>query len=117
ACNALLNTLEAVSVVGNLDLNAASAFLRIRNGLTVDGVVSVNNNAVLEFVGNQTWNSGAFVFAGNSGALQFNGQLTLGPALTVHGKSGTIRDVAAANKLINQGTISADVAAGQLFII
>lgn len=110
------NNFDAVKVIGDLGLTTESTLLRIRNGLTIEGTVSVNNRGALEFVGNQSWNSGAFVFGGNTGFLQFNGELTLGSSLLVHGQSGTVRALVPTARLINQGTIAVDVNAGQLSI-
>src|SRR6185436_19055254 len=83
----------------------------------LEGTVSVNNFATLDFVGDQTLASGTLIFAGNSGNLHYNRQLTLAPDVIIRGKSGTIRDNAVGAKLINQGIISTDVQAGQLNII
>jgi hypothetical protein len=110
------NTLDAVRLIGNLTLNNYTAFLRIRNGLTLEGAALLENSAIIEFSGNQTWNSGELVFTGDSATLRFNGQLTLGPALVIRGKSGTIQEFGPNAKLINQGTIAVDTARGSLTI-
>ena len=110
------NTLDAVSMEGDLMLDVPTAFLRIRNGLTLAGTAQVNNGAVLEFDGSQTWGTGSLRFAGTGGFLRFNGQLTLGPSLLVHGGSGEIQAQLAAARLINLGTIATDVEGGRMFV-
>ena len=112
------NTLDGVSLNSGLDLTGAR--VRIRNGLTLSGSVLLDRNGTLTFAGDQTFDNSSVVFAGNSGFLiiEGNATLTLGPAMVVRGKSGTIGvGLGGANKIINQGLIAADVAGGTLYII
>src|SRR5437764_10441909 len=43
ATNSTINRLDGVSVRGILDMTAAGAFLRIKNGLTLNGTVSLGH--------------------------------------------------------------------------
>ncbi len=113
------NRLDAVKVVGDLDLTRNAGRVLIRNGLTLEGTVRLDNGGVIGFSGVQTFNTGGIVFEGNTGILSVEGNstLTLGPDMVVRGKSGTIGQAVFAggtNKIINQGRISADVAGGTL---
>ena len=115
------NTFDAVTVEGDLNLSTSNARLLIRNGLTLSGTATLDNSGALGFAGVQVLNTGQIVFAGNSGYLSVEGNstLTLGPAMVVRGKSGTLGQPVFAggnNRLINQGLISADVAGGTLTI-
>src|SRR5437773_9520692 len=85
------------------------------NGLTVNGALtlasSLNQQVGLFFTGTQTLGGhGQVVFAGtgNNVLLPGSGTLTIGPALTIRGGNGTIGDQSL--PLINEGTISAEVA-------
>ncbi len=110
-------TLDGVTVNGDLALTNAGARLVIRNGLTLNGSVLLDNGAAIGFVGDQTFDTGNVVFAGNSGSLNVDGTttLTLGPAMVVRGKSGFIGG-SGFPKLINRGLIATDVAGGALTI-
>src|SRR5262249_48316424 len=112
------NTLDGVTVQGDLILTNASARVGIRNGLTLTGTVLIDNGAVIGFVGDQTFNSGSVTFVGNAGFLDVDASttLTLGPAMVVRGKGGSLRQLIGTSRLINQGLISADVAGGFMFI-
>jgi hypothetical protein len=113
-----MSTFDALKVVGDLALTATQMTLRIRNGLTLEGTAVLDNFAGLEFRGTQAWTSGSLLYGSNigGGVLQFNDQLTLGPAILIHGRSGNIRELAPTARLINQGTIAVDVNAGRLII-
>ncbi|MCL4177578.1 MAG: Ig-like domain-containing protein [Verrucomicrobia bacterium] len=115
------NTFDGVNVEGDLDLRTSSARLLIRNGLTLTGTVLLDNSGAIGFAGVQTLNTGSILFAGNSGFLSVEGNstLTLGPAMVVRGKTGTLGQpvfAGGANRLINQGLISADGTGGTLTI-
>jgi hypothetical protein len=118
-------TFDDVSVNGDLELTSVGARLLIRNGLTLTGNVLLDNGSALGFAGDQTFNTGSVVFVGNSvspGWLSIEGNttLTLGPAMVVRGRKGSIGSglfqPPGTNKLINQGLISTDVPGGSLTI-
>ena len=112
-----LNTLDGVRVEGDLELTSTSTRALIRNGLSLTGSVVLGNNCAITFAGNQTFNTGQVVFAGDFGALAIEPgtTLTLGPAVVVRGKAGVIGSVVfGTTKLINQGRIAADVAGGTI---
>ncbi len=112
------NTLDGVNVVGDLELTNNSARALIRNGLSLDGSVVLDNVSAITFAGDQTFNTGQVVFGKNGLLLIAPGTtLTLGPAMVVRGKSGVIGGGDfGSKKLINQGLISADVAGGTFTI-
>ena len=114
------NTLDGVSVNGDLDLTRGERLL-IRNGLTLTGTMRLNNNASVSFEGTQTFATGTVEFAGDSGILGLTGpaSMTLGPGVGIHGKTGSIGPTlffGGTQSLINQGLISADMAGGTLTI-
>jgi hypothetical protein len=115
------SALDGVTVNGDLDLTTGFARVRIQNGLTLNGTARIDNNGALAFIGNQTFDNASVVFEGNSGYLSAEGNttLTLGPAMVVRGKTGTIsRPIiqGLSSHIINQGLISADTAGGTLTI-
>lgn len=114
-----INTLDNTSVVGDLVLTNSNARVFIHNGLTLTGNVVLNNGGVIVFSGDQTFNTGQVIFAGNFGGLQIapGATLTLGPAMVVRGRSGNIGPSSSGTvTLVNQGLISADVAGGTITI-
>ncbi|MEO8429176.1 MAG: Ig-like domain-containing protein, partial [Verrucomicrobiota bacterium] len=112
------NTLDAVTVNGDLDLTNSLARAVIRNGLSLTGSVVLDNTAAITFAGDQTFNTGQVIFAGFANlAIQPGTTLTLGPAMEVRGKSGVIgAGDFGTRKLINQGLIAADVAGSTIDI-
>ncbi len=116
------NFFDAVTLSGGLDLASAQGIERVTNGLTLNNAtINIGANSILAPQGNQTiGGTGSIVFADNNGSNRFNleaGVLTIGPNVTVRGNTGTIGGqsfVGGAASLINNGTISADVAAGTI---
>jgi len=114
-------TLDGVSVNGDLDLTTGGSRLLIRNGLSLNGIVRIDNNGGIAFTGVQTFDNASVVFEGNSGSLSAEGNaiLTLGPGMVVRGKTGTIsRPIfqGLGSHIINEGLISADTDGGTLTI-
>jgi RHS repeat-associated protein len=122
-------TLDGVTL-GNLDLTAGS--LVVVNGLTLDGTAilgdsSGSSSARLNFSGSQSLGgTGTVLFGGSSfNALRLttaDTTLTIGPGVTVRGRSGTIGFHSSwggpANvSVVNQGTILADTAGGTISIV
>ena len=113
--------LDGVTLDGDMTLTDPLPF-NVVNGLTLNGTLtmtsSLNQRAGLAFNGTQTLGGhGQVVFAGTGGdnvLLPTSGTLTIGPALTIRGGSGTIGEQSL--PLINAGTISADVAGGVITI-
>ena len=117
--------LDGVTLAGVLDLtdNYASdtSYMLIRDGLTLqNGTILIGgyDYGVLEFCGDQTLGGCGCVDFGalTDNTIQSNGVLTIGPHVTIQGQSGYIgynANVAtpASSSFINQGTISANVAA------
>lgn len=124
--------LDGVTLNGDLDLTAFDSQLFVTNGLTLNGTValghpSINWRGALTFQGTQTLaGQGTVVFGlASCNVLRVataGASLTLGPDLTVRGRSGQIGYtpgcVAGPSNvgLINQGTIVADVAGGTITI-
>src|SRR5262249_2632254 len=81
------NTLDNVTVNGDLDVTSPNAFLHVKNGLVLDGVLRIDNSAAVGFEGTQTFATGTVEFTGDSGTLGLDedAALTLGPNVIVHG--------------------------------
>ncbi|MBI3344268.1 MAG: hypothetical protein HY028_05335 [Gammaproteobacteria bacterium] len=54
ASNSGGNFLSGVTLGGTLDLATATGEEQVKNGLTLNGAINVNNNSILAFEGNQT---------------------------------------------------------------
>ncbi|HKM52007.1 MAG TPA: hypothetical protein VJY33_01285, partial [Isosphaeraceae bacterium] len=125
-------TLTGVTVNGDLDLSQNSSYLRVYNGLVLNGTMDLGNadgsiagNVYFgdagEPAGSLTGNA-TVVFGENSNNSLSNdsdqigaaGTLTLGPAVTIHGNSGSIRNNDSTGTIVNQGTINADTAGGTI---
>ncbi len=95
---------------GNVLVATGSA--AVNGGLTLanGSVIQVNAATFLpqiSFNGNQTvGGNGQIVFAGRGGAMQVQGNLTLGAGVTLHGTNGTVN--IQSGSVLNQGTIDAD---------
>ncbi|MBL8699689.1 MAG: choice-of-anchor D domain-containing protein [Alphaproteobacteria bacterium] len=118
------NRLDAVTLNGNLNMTSPNARERVLNGLTLNGQIDINNNGILSFEGDQTIVGTGQIVLGNTGAgnrvdFDGNGITTLGSGITIRGQNGTIGqqiNVGGTQTLVNNGTISADVAGGTLTI-
>jgi RHS repeat-associated protein len=114
---ALSGTLSGVTVNGGLDLSSGE--VTVTGGLTVNAALGLGNTAGttygrLSFQGSQTVDGTGSVLLGGSGSnglvMTPGTTLTLGPNLTIHGKSGIVGGGPSSNNnIVNQGTISADV--------
>ena len=131
ASNSGNNFLNTVTFGGALDLASATSVERVAGGLTLQNgaTISVNNTSALAFEGNQTLGGSGTILLGAAGAgnrinieSPANGTntLTVGPNVTIRGQNGTIGGQnfeGGANALVNNGTISADVAGGTITIV
>jgi hypothetical protein len=104
-------TLDETRIEGDLHV-LANAYLRVRNGLTLNGTATVDtgpNGVSLNFDGAQTFDGTGQVLLPLGGEFTavrpINGLLTIGPGLTIRG-SGVIGHPNL--PLINQGTIRAE---------
>ncbi|HEY0776769.1 MAG TPA: choice-of-anchor D domain-containing protein [Gemmatirosa sp.] len=127
------NFLDAVTFRGALDLASNQAIERASNNLTLQNgaTIHVDANSILAIEGTQTLGgTGTIVFgaAGSGNRLDIEtpggsgttGTLTIGPNVTIRGQNGTIGGQnfeGGANALVNNGTISADVAGGTITIV
>src|ERR1017187_1888391 len=135
---AIGGTLDGVTLNANAVVQAGNACssvtLTVTNGLTLNGTLTLQRTAnnsntdgsgYLSFMGGQTLGgTGQVVFGdtggdpyGCNGALYLqstSGTLTIGPGITIHGQRGYVGN--ASLPLINQGTISADVAGATITI-
>ena len=112
------NFLDHVTVNGTIDLTAVGVE-RVVNTLTLNGTVTLNNNSVLAFQGDQSLLGNATVVFGettnNRLSIDGNSTLTLPATAVLRGKNANIGPgvfVGGTGKLANEGLISADVAAG-----
>ena len=115
------NYLSGVTLTGRLDLASATATERVVNNLVLNGTVNVNSSSLLNFEGDQTLSgNGSIVFgsaANNRVGIDGGSKtLTLANGMTIRGENGIIGLGqllnGSGNALINNGTISADVAGG-----
>ena len=117
------NRLIGVTLNGDLLLSERNASLRI-NGLTLNGKARLSGvSAHLTFEETQTFATGAISFEGSDGiqyiAVEGAHTLTIGPTVTISGGRGQIGGLSvssATNHIVNQGTITANVA-GQAITI
>ncbi|MDZ4754537.1 MAG: hypothetical protein SGJ11_08575 [Phycisphaerae bacterium] len=126
ATNNINNMLLGVTLNGSLTLATNSAFLRIKNGLTLNGTAHLTGlNSRLVFDGTQTVSAGTFQLDGTTGdpaRLDIDGvtDVTLGPSVVVEASAARIGDVgfvSGLSSVINQGTIRADTAGSTLTIV
>jgi len=119
--NSNSNVLSGVSFNGPLDLASATSVERVTGGLTLNGTISVNNNSVLSFNGDQTLDGAGTIVLGATGAsnralaLEGNTTLTVGSAIAVRGQNGTVGQTylsGGTQVLVNNGQILADVGGG-----
>ena len=129
-------TLNGVTVNGTLDVGKSynGANLTVTNGLVLNGTALVGNPTngwygQISFAGSQTLSGNGTVVFGNYGGFYnalwlVNGgtTLTIGSGILVRGQNGTIGDLApfggpANVAVINQGTISADVSGGTIYVV
>jgi hypothetical protein len=118
-------TLDGVTVDGDLDVASHGGTVTVTHGLTLNGTAALGDAAGTT-VGGLVF-SGAQALGG-TGTVRFGsysdyyngiydaitgkgGALTIGPGVTVRGKTGQVSDDAG---LVNQGTIAADVAGGTI---
>jgi hypothetical protein len=116
------NYLSGVTLNGNLDMASATAVERVINNLVLNGTINVNNASLLNFEGDQTLSGSGSIVFGNSPSNNRVGvdgggkTLTVASGMTIRGENGTIGQGqlvnGSGNALVNNGTISADVAGG-----
>jgi hypothetical protein len=116
------NFLDAVSLTGNLDMASAASVEQVRNGLALNNsTIRIGSGSVLAPRGDQAFSgTGTILFADNNTSNRLNleaGDLTLGANITVRGDTGFIGQqsfLGGTSRLINNGTISADVSGGTI---
>ena len=126
--------LNGVTVNGAVDMTSVNgAQLDVFNGLTLNGTMSVGktdgSTYAQVYFGASGVASGAMAGTGtivlggygnNNTVYNYSdlggadGTLTLGSGITIRGKSGQIINRTSAGTIVNQGTISADVAGGTI---
>ena len=125
------NFFNAVTLNGGVDLATNTSVERVSGGLTLQNgaTISVNSNSAFAFEGTQTLGGTGTIVLGSTGAGNriniespgnVTGTLTVGPNVTIRGNNGTIGGQnfeGGANALVNNGTISADVAGGTITIV
>jgi hypothetical protein len=120
------NYLNGVTLNGNLDM-ASIANNRERvtaGGLVLNGTININSNGILSFEGDGALSGNGTIVLGATGPgnridLDGNGATTFASGITVRGQNGTIGrqiNIGGTQTLVNNGTISADVAGGSIEI-
>ena len=120
------NYLSGVTLTGTLDLASATAVERVANNLVLNGTINVNNNSLLSFEGDQTLSGNGSIVLGASGNNRIgvdggSKTLTVASGMTIRGENGLIGIGqlinGSGNALVNNGTISADVAGGVITLL
>lgn len=119
------NYLDHCTINGNVSPSAGSGSVRVINGLTLNGRITMSGSAQLtEFVGSQSLTGNAeILFSGTTGIersmyLHAGDTLTLGSGVRIHGGFAFLESevTSVRGHIVNQGIISAD-AAGQTLTI
>ena len=119
------NLLSAVTLTGVLDLATATAVERVVGNLALNGTINVDNGSLLNMEGDQTLSGNGTVIFGAVGNNRVgvdggNKTLTIASGVTIRGQNGGIGlgqlVNGSGNSLVNNGTISADVAGGVVTI-
>ncbi|MCB1966014.1 MAG: hypothetical protein KDI64_08210, partial [Candidatus Accumulibacter sp.] len=124
ASNSANNFLSSVDFSGMLDLASAIGIEQVTGGLTLNSAtINIAQASTLAPRGDQTiGGTGTIVFADGNASNRLNveaGNLVLDSGITVRGETGRIGNqsfVGGAATLTNNGTIQADVNAGQITI-
>ncbi len=118
------NFLSGVTLTAGsqIDLASAQSLVRVNGGMTLNGTLNINSSSLINFEGDQTLaGGGSIVFGGTSlnnrvGIDGGNKTLTVASGVTIRGENGVIGVGqllnGSGNRLVNNGTISADVAGG-----
>ena len=111
--------LIASTVNSDINFDQTSAQLRVSGGLTLNGTAHLSaGDAQFLFEGGNIVSAGTFVFDGTSASVRDlgfwgNASVTFAPGVVIRGGVGRIgqhRGIGGSGQVINQGTISADVA-------
>ncbi|MBL8416392.1 MAG: S-layer family protein [Propionivibrio sp.] len=117
------NFLSGATINGNLDMSTVIATERVVNNLVLNGTININNSSLLNFEGNQSFSGNGTVVFGAAASNRVgvdggNKTLTLASGITIRGENGIIGlgqlVNGSGNALVNNGTISADVAGGTI---
>ncbi|MCB0029632.1 MAG: hypothetical protein KDE28_17080, partial [Anaerolineales bacterium] len=120
------NQLTGVTLEGELDLAVSSAFLRIANGIVLNGTIRMTgvNSALHLPVGPQTISgTGTVFFEGTTCCRYVVGNLTdpltIGPGITLRGGAARIGNktgLGSTAAVVNQGLILAEVPGQTIFV-
>ncbi len=121
------NFLNGATLNGTFDLATNTGEERVASGgltLAAGSNINLNSNSILSFEGTQTLSGNGTITLGSTGGsnrigIDNNGTLTVGANVLIHGQNGTIGqaiNIGGASSLVNNGTISADVAGGTITI-
>src|SRR2546426_10650814 len=115
------DTIRSLSMTDTI-LAVTGGSLIVTGGVTMSGsTINVDGASILAFQGDQTVGGTGAILLGGAASNRINIEgtttLTLGPSVVVHGQNGTIGNqnfVGGTTNLVNNGTISADVAGGTI---
>lgn len=119
------NFLNGVTLGGTLDLATSQGYERITNGLTLNnGNINVNNSSILTLENTAGLSGTGTIALGATSTsnllnLEGTGTSTIGAGILIHGEKGTIGGqsfVGGIHDLVNNGTISADVSGGAIYL-
>jgi len=111
--------LDGATIAGDLNLDTASALVRLRNGATFTGSATLSSsNNILAYEYSATETGKTFNLTGTGANLTIEGAntFTLGAGSTLAGR-GTVGNqviTGGANAFINEGTINANISGGIL---
>ena len=108
-------------MTANADLNLASGYANVTNGLVLNATARLGDDAwnygQLSFQGTQTLSGSGTVILGISGSnsleTSWESTLTIESGITVRGQAGYVGRY---GDLINRGTIAADTAGGTIYV-
>ena len=118
------NFLNGVTLTSGslIDMALPGSLARVTGGMTLNGTVNVNGSSLINFEGDQTLSGTGSIVFGSSASNNRIGvdggskTLTVASGVTIRGENGSIGlgqlVNGSGNALVNNGTISADVAGG-----
>ncbi|MCP5067179.1 MAG: hypothetical protein GY946_11490, partial [bacterium] len=119
------NLLYGMTIEGDVTLSAPEALFQVNDGLTLNGTIRMVSLSSIGFIGDETIDGmGTIWFDPSTTHAKYleqavSGTLTIGSGITVegaHGRIGSVRHWNNMCSVINEGTISANNAAGEIYV-